>query len=220
MNLNLNFNYTFPIYVYLLTALIVSQIPYVRVYFSLCNTLLHEVIRVILTGGVFNKMTLHNKQNLNSEHPRFTHTLINYAGYTGESLAAIGLFYLVSKQNYEYIIYLFIGVIGIAMLFWIRNVWGILWALSFSSLLALPIYFRYDILLMHISILLASFILIQSIMNGIQVCMEILLKRRNPALSGFFARIKIIPAMILGVILLGQSVYTGYFIVKNIISLY
>ncbi|WP_299090995.1 M50 family metallopeptidase [uncultured Metabacillus sp.] len=127
LDLNLNLNHPFPILVYLLTALIVSHIPYIRVYFSLCNTLLREVIRALLARGLSYRIKLNNDEAnriTNSDHSLFKHTLITYAGYTGESLTAIGLFYLVSMQNYEYILFLFIGLIGMAILLWIRNVWG------------------------------------------------------------------------------------------------
>jgi hypothetical protein len=112
------------------------------------------------------------------------------------------------------------GLITVAVLLWIRNFFGILWAVSFIVLLALPIYFRYDIAIMHIGIFLASFFLTQLILNGIQVCKQGLLERKNPARSGLLARVRVIPAMMFGVVLLGQSLYAGYFIVKKFLSIY
>lgn len=216
-------NHTLPIFVYLFIALIVSQIPYVRVYFSLCNTLLYEIIRVIIGGGYSKKIKLHSERSrriTNIENSGFKHTFLSYAAYTGESLAAIGLFYFVAHQNYLYILYIFMGLMAVAVLLWIRNFFGILWAVSFIVLLALPIYFRYDIAIIHIGFFLASFFLIQSIFNGIQVCRQGLLERKNPARSGLLARVRVIPAMMFGVVLLGQSLYAGYFIVIKFLSIY
>lgn len=216
-------NHTLPILVYLFIALIVTQIPYLRVYFSLGNTLLYEVIRVMLEGGVKKKINLHNEGSgriINIENSRFKHILITYLAYTGASLAAIGLFYLVSNQNYYFIIYLFIALMVVAVLLWIRHFWGIIWVLSFVVLLALPMYLGQTIAIMHISIFLSSFLLIQSIMNGIQVCRQSLLERKKTAGSSMLARLKFIPAMMLGVVLLGQSLYTGYFIAIHILSLH
>lgn len=154
-------NHTLPILVYLFIALIVTQIPYLRVYFSLGNTLLYEVIRVMLEGGVKKKINLHNEGSgriINIENSRFKHILITYLAYTGASLAAIGLFYLVSNQNYYFIIYLFIALMVVSVLLWIRQFWGIIWVLSFVVLLALPMYLGQTIAIMHISIFLSSFL--------------------------------------------------------------
>jgi hypothetical protein len=57
-------NHTLPIFVYLFIALIVSQIPYVRVYFSLCNTLLYKIICVILEGGVSKEIKLYSDRSI------------------------------------------------------------------------------------------------------------------------------------------------------------
>ena len=215
-------NHTLPIPIYLFIALIATHIPYIRAYFSLCNTLLHEVIMVILEGRRASKIYLPNDSSkviTNAENYSFKHSLITYAGYTGQSLVAIGLFYLVSNQNYYFIFYLFIALMVIAVLLWIRNVWGIIWALSFVVLLALPMYFQYNIAIMHISIFLSSFLLMKSIMNGLQVCRQSLWERKKIAGYGFLVRLKLIPVMTLGVILLGQSLYTGYFIINHILHL-
>ena len=216
-------NRALPILVYLFIALIVTKIPYVRVYFSNLNTLLREVIRVILEGVVANRINLQHTGSRNmtiAENSRFKNTLITYVGYTGESVAAIVLFYLVSNQSYQMIVYLFIGLIAGAAILWVRHFWSIMWALSFVVLLALPIYFGYSIAIMHISIFLAAILLVQSIVNGIRVCRQSFLERKNRSESGLFARVKFIPAMMLGIIILGQSLYTGYYIVINFLRIH
>lgn len=99
----------------------------------------------------------------------FKKALISYAGYTGTSVAAIGLFYLVLRASCHLVIYLFLGLTVLALLLWIRNLFGVIWGLSLAVLLALPVYFRYDrvvpvninseMVLVHMSIFLASVLL-------------------------------------------------------------
>jgi len=208
------------ILIYLLMALIVTQVPYVRVYSSLCNTLIRDIIRVILEGRKTKKKNLPINHLIQKKNFHFKNTLIMYAGYTGESLAAIGLFYLVSNQNFHLILYLLIVLIVVGVVLSIRNLWLFLWALSFIVLLSFPLYFKLTMAIMHMSIFLASLLLIQSIINGIRVCRQSLLKQKDPARSGIFSKLKLIPTILLGIILLGQSLYTGYFIAKNILSFY
>ncbi len=206
-----------PVFVYLFIALIVITIPFLRGYFSLSNTLFREGIKAILEG----RMASNNVTRVTEEvgNTRLKHTLITYLGYTAESLAAIGLFYLVANQNYHLILYLLIGLLIVAVLLWVRRFWGILWALSFIALMALPIYLKYESVMMHLSIFLAAFFLIQSMLNGLQVLRQSLLKHRNPSEPGSFRSLKLIPAMMFGLILLGQSLLSGYFILSNILRL-
>ena len=206
-------NTIFPLFVYLLTALIVANIPVLRSYFSNCNKLCHEVIRLIVEGRRAKKIKMSQKSSDNNEQSHIKHALITYGGHTCESLVAIGLFYLVSVQNYHVILYLFIGVLVVASLLWIRDFIGMIWALSFVALLALPIYFKIDFAIMHISIFLASFLLIQSIINGLKFSRQTIVKKN--AGGGIFSRVKVLPSMMGGFILLAQSLYAGYFIALN-----
>ncbi|HEY2421722.1 MAG TPA: M50 family metallopeptidase [Neobacillus sp.] len=212
---------TMLILMYVAIALVCSRIPYLRVYFSLCNTLLQQVVCVCLEGGITNKIKLHkdgSSETTNNVNSPFKKALIAYAGYTGTLIAAIGLFYFVSKGNYHIIIYLVSGLVGISLLLWIRSLFGLIWGLSFLCVLAVPIYFKYEAIVVHISIFLASVMFIQSLMNALQVCKQSFLSRENPARKAAIVQTKFFPAMILGFVLLGQSLYAGYFIFKNFLS--
>lgn len=215
-------NSTILILIYLAAALLVTGIPFLRVYLSLCYTLLYEVICVLfLKGGFGEKIKLQRDgswQAANHAQSRFRKALIAYAGYTGTSLTAIGLFYLESKGHYDSIIYSFIGLLVLSLLLWIRNFFGFIWALSFVSLLAVPIYFRYELAIIHISIFLASLILIQSVLNSLQLCRQSFMHRKNPARTAVLAQGALIPAVVWGIVLLSQSLFAGYFIFKNILS--
>jgi hypothetical protein len=202
-------------------ALLISRIPYLRVYFSLVFTLLHEVIRVCLegAGSAIKLQKDGTSQKAGYETSKFKQTLIVYAGYTGTSLASIGLFYLVSVHNYQLILYLFITLLGVSLVFWIRNFFGFIWALTFSSLLAIPIYFQYGIAVMHLAKFLAAVILIQSVLNALQLCRQSFVNRKNPQRTGLRARLNWIPSLVVGVILLCQTVYASYFIVINFTSI-
>ena len=205
---------TILILMYVVIALAGTRIPYVRVFLSLCNTLVYEVIYVCLEGGVTNKIKLHKDglgTTTNTGTSPFKKALIGYAGYTGTSIAAIGLFFLVSKGSYHLVIYIFIGLLVSSLLLWIRNLFGFIWGITFVSLLVLPLYFRYELVITHTSIFLASILFTQSILNALRVCKQSFLARENTT----FAKIKMLPSFILGLILFAQSLYGGYFIFKN-----
>jgi hypothetical protein len=219
------------ILIYLGIGLMGSRLPYIRVFLAHCHNLVSTVISVCLEGGRNKILLLRDGtgQTTGSQTSPFKKAFISYAGYTGASVAAIGLFYLVSRGHYHLVIYLYLGLSVLALLLWIRNIFGVIWGLSIAALLALPVYFRYqtvlpvnfnfEMVLVHISIFLASVLFTQSIICAIQVCKQAFMSRSNPARKAALVQTKFIPAVILGLALFGQTLYAGYFFVQNFIHL-
>ncbi|WP_078409452.1 M50 family metallopeptidase [Priestia abyssalis] len=210
------------IYIYLAIALVTSQMPVLGVYTALCNTLLHEVFHVIcaacLSGRVVHKITLNKDASglaVTSVNSRFARVLIFYAGYTGSSLTAIALFYLVNKGHFNTIIYFFITLAVISVLLWVRNFYGFLWAISFISLLGFMVYKKYEIVIMHTSIFLSSVVLLQSIFTAFTVCKLSFTQRKDAGDATSLAQTTLIPAAVWGTVFFGQSLYAGYFVMKN-----
>ncbi|MDR4949665.1 M50 family metallopeptidase [Neobacillus cucumis] len=206
------------ILIYLVAAFLGSRVPVVRVYLAHVHNLVYLVISVCLEGVRKNKIKLYQDGfgettgNLTSS---FKKALISYAGYTGASLAAIGLFYLVTRGYYHLAIYLVLGICVLALVLWIRNAYGVIWGISLVVLLALPVYFRTDMVLAHLSILLASVLFSQSIVGAIQVCRQSLMTRGNPGRKAALVQTKFVPAVVLGMVLFGQTLYVGYYFVRN-----
>ncbi|MBV7507647.1 M50 family metallopeptidase [Bacillus sp. sid0103] len=217
------------ILLYLGVALMGSWLPFIRVYFAHFHNLVNLVISVCLEGGKIHLYRDGSGQTTGSDTSQFKKALISYAGYTGASVAAIGLFYLVSKGHYHLVIYLYLGLSVLALMLWIRNAFGVIWGLSTAVLLTLPIYFRYEnglpihvnfeMVFVHISIFIASVLFVQSMIGAIQVCKQSFMKRSNPKRKAALVQTKLIPAVVLGIILFGQTVLVGYFFALNFISI-
>ena len=210
------------ILLYLAAALAISRLPMLRVYFSLCNTLIEKIIHVLAVvvtrEGKSNKIKLYKNgsgETTSIVNSKIQKLMIVYIGYTGTLLLAMGLFYLLSLNQFHFVIYFFIGLMMISILLWIRNFFGVLWALSFVTILAVTLYFRNELAIMHISIFLSSLILIQAIINAFQVIRQSFKTEGKP---GALAKIARIPAVICGIALLGQSLYAAYFIFNHFLN--
>ncbi len=209
------------ILLYVVIALVLSRLPYARVYVSHCYTLLNKMISVFLDGRMSNKIKLFKDGTGGTTSPSqsiFKINLITYAANTGTLLVSIGLFYLVMKGQYRLVVYLFIGVLLLALLLWIRNLFGVIWVLSLACLLAIPIYFHFNIAFMHISIFLASVVFSQSVLNAVQVCRESIQDSISPPQKSILTRAKMLFGFLIGIILLGQSLCGGLYIFKNFLS--
>lgn len=210
------------ILLYLAAALAISRLPIFRVYFSLCNTLIEKIIHalavVVTREGKSNKIKLYKNgsgETTSIGQSKIQKMMIVYIGYTGTLIIAMGLFYLLSLNKFQWVLYFFIGLLVISILLWIRNFFGVFWALSFVALLALPLYFRNEFAIMHTSIFLSSFILIQAIINAFQVIGHSFKTGGKPGALGKIARI---PAIVCGIALLGQSLYAAYFIFNHVLN--
>jgi hypothetical protein len=224
---------TMLILIYLGAALAGSRLPFIRVFLAHFHNLVSLVISVCLEGGRKNKIHLHQDgtaETTGSMTTPLKKAIISYVGYTGALAAAIGLFYLISRGNNHLVIYLFLGLTVLALLLWIRNLFGIIWGLALAVLLAVPVYFRYfgmalpvsinyEMVLVHLSIFLASALFMQSIICAIQVCKQCFMARSNPARKAALVQTKFVPAIVLGLTLVGQTAYAGYFFVQRFISL-
>jgi hypothetical protein len=214
---------------YLGVALVGSVIPFLKVFFAHFQNLVNLSISVCLEGGKIHLYRDGSGQTTGNHTSPFKKALISYAGYTGALVAAIGMFYLVSRGYYDLVIYLLLGLSVLALLLWIRNAFGVIWGISVSVLLAMPVYFRYqpvvfpvnvnfDMVLVHMSIFLASVLFVQSIIGAVQVCKQSFMKRSNPKRNLALVQTKLVPAVVLGLALTGQTAYVGYFFVQNFIS--
>lgn len=217
------------ILIYLGVALVGSWLPIIRVYFAHFHNLVHLSISVCLEGGKIHLSRDGSGQTTGNHTSPFKKALSSYAGYTGASVTAIGMFYLVSKGHYHLVIYLYLGLSVLALLLWIRNAFGVIWGLSIAVLLALPVYFRYqtvlpvhvnfEMVLVHMSIFLAAVLFVQSIIGAVQVCKQSFMSRSDPKRKAALVQTKLVPAVVLGIILFGQTVLAGYFFTLNFISL-
>lgn len=203
------------ILIHLTIALGVTRIPFLRGYFSLCNTLIQEVIKIFISS--FSKGEASYKVSLkkSEKDSGFKQEIITYLGLTCTLVMAVGLFYLIEKESYHFILYSLILFISLSLLFWIRSFTGFIWALSFVILLAVPLYYRHELGMMHLSIFLSSFLLVQTLTNALSIIIRSFKEGKTATVLSKLARI---PTAILGTLLVAQSLVAMFFIANNILD--
>lgn len=215
---------TILVYIYLFIAILIRMIPFINVSSALINTLLHEVFHVIcaaiFSGRVRHKIRLERDgsglaiTNVTTRAPK---TLIYLSGYVGSSISALLLFYFLSMGMYKMVIYFIFSIVCISLILWIRNVYGICWAISLISLLSFIIYLQNKTLFMHTSIFLSDVVFIQSIFSAFTVCKLSIIERKNAGDATSLANETYIPAVIWGLLFFAQALFIGYFILSKFI---
>ncbi len=215
----LDYDKEMPIFVYLAIGLIISVIPLIKTCFSIWNTMLLNIISDIAAGRKIRAIRKRKKLlEGETEGKTLKDAFHMYVGHTGALLGALGLFYLVANQQYELIFFVLIGFLAISLLFWIRSFVGFVWALVWIVLLAAPIVYLNETIIMHGAIFLAAVILVQSVLGSFVELRSSVSNRKGMKGKGIFGRLKWVPAMIFGLALIGQSLYAGFFIVTTFLS--
>jgi len=127
---------------------ILNRIPYVGKYFRVVNTLIHEsghaVAALIFSGEVYNVELFSDRsgttltKRAKSRGGRF---LISFSGYPFGSAVAYGLYYLLSIDKSNMVLYALACIAILNLMFYVRNSCGIFWLVTFTALIFIINYF-------------------------------------------------------------------------------
>nr|WP_240795451.1 M50 family metallopeptidase [Aquibacillus halophilus] len=201
---------------YILIAYFITKMPVIGSYFRMINTAIHECSHVViakLTGGKAYRIVLNRDTSghaLVGSSSWLSGIVIAYSGYTGSSLTAFMLFFLLSKGYYFVVLSVLLSILVVATIFWLRSIVGILWSVSMISLLALLLNNQLDSIIIHFSYLLASVVLLESVASAAYL-MFISIKQPNQAGDATsLQKYTMIPAFAWGILFFVQSIYIGY----------
>ncbi|WP_186577083.1 M50 family metallopeptidase [Aquibacillus kalidii] len=201
---------------YMIGAIILIKTPFIGTYIRLINTITHEIWHVVIasvTGGKGHRIALNRDTSgyaITSNASWISRVLTAYAGYTGASITALLLFYLLNEGRYSAVLTLYLVIAAIASVLWIRNVFGFLWTSSFVILIWLLLNHSMDILIIHISYMLAAIILVESILSASHILRISFFEPKNAGDATNLQKATLIPAVIWGTVFFVQSVYIGY----------
>ncbi|MCT2536995.1 M50 family metallopeptidase [Aquibacillus koreensis] len=201
---------------YIIIAFLLTRIPLVGIYVRLIYTVIHEVWHILvakITGGKGHKIAVFQDTSgvaTTSSSSWISRILTAYAGYTGASLTAMFLFYFLHTGHHGTVLVILLTVLLLAVIFWLRNGFGFIWALSLIGLLFLLLEQQWQTLHIHISYLFASIILVESIISAAHIMVISLARPRRAGDATSLQQATFIPALIWGFIFFWQSVYIGY----------
>jgi len=216
-------NHVALIYIYLVFALLITNIPFIGKYMAVANTIIHEAshcLMALLFSGKVHSMSLFSDTSGEARvSPRnwLSRILISYAGYTGSSFAAIGLYFALSKGKYEIILISYITLM-IVCLFWIRNLFGFIWTITFVCIIGFIVYKDLSVLILHVSFLLSAIVLAQSVSSAFVVLKLSFIDNKNAGDATNLANTTFLPAQLWGLLFFVQSLYAAYYIFIHFIT--
>lgn len=208
---------------YLTISFLIMQYKQIEPYFSSVNTFIHEFFHAlvaILLGEKARKIYIFEDVSgkaFTTNGNRFKQILVSYAGYTGSSGFALFCFYCLSIEQYAYIFYFFFFSIFISWVFLIRNLYGFLWSFSIVLLLSCILFFNWSFLILHVSIFIASIVLLQSVITSYTI---LKLSFKQPKGAGDTTNLyeqTFISPRIWGIVFFSQSIFVFFYIFYHFI---
>lgn len=210
--------------VFTLVALLLLKTPVIGKYVSLVNTLIHEVghaLMTILTFGKVAKIELfaNTEGTAWSRHRFFLGgVLTSLAGYPAASATAFLFVYFAVNAQYDYILLGLLGVLVVSALFWIRNIYGILWVATFGSAFTYMLWLDNPVLSENVALFLTAILFIASVTTAFDILKISVKTPRDSGDASNLANAIFIPAQIWGLLFFAQSLAFAYFGVRLVIA--
>ncbi len=178
--------------------------------------MLHEsghALMALITNGKVERIDLFadtSGQALTKSKNSFLSFLVVFAGYPLASVATWGLFILLSRQQYYFIIYLSIGLMLLNLLFWVRNWYGILWLLISISGLGALIYFENSLVTEYAILIICAAAISEAVYSAWVV---LYLSLKMPKSSGdayLLSQIALMPPFVWGILFFAQAIYFAW----------
>lgn len=209
------------IFLYIILALIVSNLPFIGRYVSMVNTMIHEnghaLAALLLNGKVYSIKLFHNTSGeaVTGQRGWFSSVVISYAGYTFSSIAVYICFMLISKGQILFILYGFVFLAVLNLLLWIRNVYGALWLFTFIMMCGWIIYSDKTEVQTFLAYFLSSILLTQSVSSALHIFMISVIRRKAAGDATSLASYTKIPAVLWGFLFFLQAIYVAILSIKD-----
>lgn len=204
-------------FIYLVIAVIITSIPILGRYVSMVATLIHEFghgLAAILCGGRLKQIHLYANTEgvaLTTHTDWFSKFLTSLAGYIFTSVFGLLSIWIISIGATKLLIFIYLCVLVLTLLLWIRNFYGFIWIISFAGLFLLLLIYANDFYIEHILLLLTCIIYIESIKSAFII---MYLSFKQPQEAGDTTSLKeitkLIPTCIWGILFFVQSLYFGW----------
>jgi hypothetical protein len=194
---------------------IINRIPYVGKYLRVVNTLIHEsghAIAALITSGEVYTVELFSDTSgtaVTKTKSKFAQFLVSIAGYPFGSAVAFLLFYLISRGECRIVLYILACFSVMNLMFYVRNMYGVFWLITFSALLFVVNFYGGDFLLYLVTVLLSGIMLFEALYSSVELLMLARRKSKSAGDAYSLERLTKVPTMIWALFFVAQS---GYFI--------
>ncbi|MFS1514508.1 M50 family metallopeptidase [Chengkuizengella sp. SCS-71B] len=205
-------------------TVILMYIPFIGTFLRVINTMIHETghaLITLFTKGEVTRIELFS----NLEGVTFTKYslwisgfLSGISGYVFASMIAFVCILLWKNGRNKWLIHLLLYISVINLIFWVRNVYGILWLVCFIPFLIYLLVQKSQKVLENITLILSILLITTSFMSTIDILVLSLISPSRAGDATFLNSITYIPTLIWGILFFLQALFFAYISIKTVLS--
>ncbi|MBL0388200.1 M50 family metallopeptidase [Tumebacillus sp. ITR2] len=200
----------------LLVAFVLMRLPILGTYLLIVNTMIHEsghALMALLSNGKVVSMSLFlNTEGVTwiASASRFGQILTSLAGYVFSSVAAYLFFWPLKQGRHHLVCYILLGFIAGDLLLWVRNLYGIIWLLTFGALLIALLRAKSSWFVRYGMLFICGIVLVDSIWSALQVLELSLMYPYAAGDATNLSHYAILPTFVWGLVFFLQSLFFGW----------
>ena len=201
-------------------ALLLLRIPRVGRFFRVVNTLFHEnghAVIALLTSGTVDKIDLFADTSgtcVYRPKNKIAEFLVLLAGYVASSASAYAMFWCIHYQHNDWFLYAFAGILGLNLLMWVRNKYGIFWILFFGLLIGGCIYLENETVNFYFLFFVAALNLVESVYSTLVI---LYISAEEPSEAGDargLRQLTFLPAIIWALLFVAQASFFAVLVIE------
>ncbi|KEO82279.1 M50 family metallopeptidase [Tumebacillus flagellatus] len=200
----------------LLAAFVLMRLPIIGTYLMIVDTMIHEsghALMALLTNGKVVSMSLFmNTEGLTwiASASRFGQILTSLAGYVFSSLAAFLFFWLLKQERHHLICCILLGFVAADLLLWVRNLYGIIWLVTFGALLIALLRAKRGWFVRYGMLFICGIVLVDSVYAALQVLELSMFYPYSAGDAANLSHYAVLPAFVWGLLFFAQSLFFGW----------
>ncbi|GGM42722.1 hypothetical protein GCM10011351_30830 [Paraliobacillus quinghaiensis] len=199
---------------FIILAVFLTQMPFIGPYFSIVNTLIHEAghaIMSLVTGGDVQSIALFSNTEgatLVSNRYWLGGFMTSIAGYVFASYMAYLFLTLIYKRKSRYVLLIFLGLLLISLIFWIRNLYGLFWIITIIAVFSWVLARGSKRILDYFALFIASLVLVESVTSAFEIMFLSFVSPSNAGDATTLANMTfLIPALVWGIAFFVQALF-------------
>nr|WP_256521893.1 M50 family metallopeptidase [Halobacillus sp. A5] len=204
-------------------AFMLTQAPIFGKYFAMINTMIHETghsLTALITGGEVRNISLFPNTSgvtMTGHASWISQLLTSLSGYVFASFMGFFFFYLIIKGHYRWMVYILLALLIINVLFWVRNLYGVFWIVTFGAGFIWLLRMGQQTLVQYVLVFIACLIMVEAVSSAFEI---MLLSFFSPSQAGDAANLARIipfaPAPIFGVLFFAQALYFAWLAFRRV----
>lgn len=161
-------------FLFLLLAIVLVNVPIAGNYVKVVNTVVHESGHafIALLGGRVERISLFvNTEGVtySTQNTWIGAFITSAAGYVFSAFMAFLSFWLIGKKYDRVLIGILLLLIGLNLIFWVRNFYGVFWLVTFGAGFVFLLIKGNSGLINGVLLLIASILLVESISSAYDI---------------------------------------------------